>query len=115
MATLQSIKDLNQINDEELHNIAQIMLDSFVVKDNNESVISKKEIIITSFANFMEQYLKLHFIGSKERKAQLIKFISKLKMQKELLEIASGEISLDDIQMAGKRLSKKSQSAFKNK
>ena len=117
MTALQSIKDHNQINDEELHNITQIMLDSFVVNGQykNESFVSKKETLISSFSNFIEQYLKLHFTGTKERKLQLIKFISKLNMQKELLELASGEINMDDIQMAGKRLGKKSQSVFKNK
>jgi len=51
----------------------------------------------------------------KELKLQLIKVISKLNMQKELLELAGGKINLDDIEMAGKRLGKKSQSAFEKK
>lgn len=52
--------------------------------------------------------------ASKEEKLHLIKYISKLKMQQELLEIASGEVNLDDIKIAGKRLGKKSQSAFES-
>ena len=43
------------------------------------------------------------------------KFISKLNLQKELLELASGEIKIQDLQKASQRLGKKSQSAFEEK
>ena len=57
----------------------------------------------------------MNFTRSKENKLRLIKFVSKLNSQKEFLELASGEINLDDIQRAGKKLGKKSQSAFEVK
>ncbi|WP_293298849.1 hypothetical protein [Pedobacter sp. UBA4863] len=59
--------------------------------------------------------MKLNFTGSKENKSALIKFISKLNLQKELLELASGEIKIQDLQKASQRLGKKSQSAFEEK
>jgi len=117
MTTLQALKDDNHISDEELHEITKFILNSFIVRGQykNEAYVAKKESLISSFTEFIEQYLALHFTGTRERKLQLIKFISKLNMQKELLELASGATNLDDIKKAGKRLGKKSQSAFEGK
>ncbi|MGV3684468.1 MAG: hypothetical protein ACO1NS_02505 [Daejeonella sp.] len=117
MTTLEFAKQKNQINDEELLEITQIMFNSFKINRNYKDLtyVSKKETLISLFSSFIEQYLKMNFTGSKENKLRLIKFVSKLNSQKELLELASGEISLDDIQKAGKRLGKKSQSAFGDK
>lgn len=42
----------------------------------------------------------------------LINFIDKINMQKELLQLKRNEIGISEIQIAGKRLGKKSQSAF---
>ena len=117
MTTIAAVKRSSQINDEEFREISQIIFRSFIINGEykSHSYISKKEILLNSFSEFIEQYLKLNFSGSKENKVRLIKFISKLKMQKELLELASGETSWENIQTAGERLGRKSQSAFKTK
>ena len=117
MTTLQAVKEYSQINDEELHEITKIMFDSFVIHGSykSSSFVSKKEIMISLFTDLIEQYLKLNFSGSRDRKLQLINFISKLNMQKELLELASKEANLEDIQIAAERLGRKSQSAFESK
>ena len=119
MITLKSAAEdeNNQINKDEFNEIAKIMYDSITTNGDytDEAFISKKEILISSFATFIEQYLKLHFTGSKEKKLQLIKFISKLNRQKELLELLTDETNLNDIHKAGKRLGRKSQSVFAKK
>ncbi len=117
MTTLEFVKQSNQINDEELQEVIQIMFNSFKVtgKYTNLNYVSKKETLLSSFSDFIEQYLKLNFAGSKENKLRLVKFISKLNMQKELLELASNETNFKNIQKAGKSLGKKSQSAFSSK
>lgn len=117
MTTLEFEKQKSQINERELWEITQIMLSSFLVKRNYKdlSLVSKKETLISSFSSFIEQYLKMNFSGSKENKLRLIKFVSKLNSQKELLELASGENNLENIRRAGIRLGKKSQSAFEGK
>ena len=117
MTTLQAVKKTNQIDNEELHEITKIMFDSFFINDEykSQSYVAKKEQLIDSFSTFIQQYLKLNFSGSKEKKLLLMKFVAKLNMQKELLELASGEINLKDIEKAGKELGKKSQSAFESK
>lgn len=117
MTALEFVKQKNQINDQELLEVTQIMFNSFMVKGNYKDLnyVSKKETLIGLFSDFIEQYLKMNFTGSKENKLRLIKFVSKLNSQKELLELASGEINLVSIQSASKRLGRKSQSAFGSK
>lgn len=48
-------------------------------------------------------------------KAKLIKFLARLDLQKDLLEVEKGRIKMTDIKAAGKRLGKKAQSAFETK
>lgn len=117
MTVLEFVKHKSQINDEELLEVTQIMFNSFIVKGNYKDLayVSKKETLIGLFSDFIEQYLKMNFTGSKENKLRLIKFVSKLHTQKELLELASGESNLASFQKAGKRLGKKAQSAFAGK
>lgn len=117
MTTLDTVKGLNQIDDQELHGITKIMFDSFYKHREYKSAayVSKKEKLIDSFANFLEQYLELNFPGSKQTKLKLINFIDKLNVQKELLEIESGETSIASIKLAADRLGKKAQSGFESK
>ncbi len=117
MKTLESEKQSSQISVDELQTVTRIMFNW--VNDNSDDkdsmyILTKKDFL-ASFSDLIEQYLKLNFSGTKENKLHLIKIVSKLHMQKELLELASAETNLEDIQKAGKRLSRKSQSAFKSK
>ncbi|MBS1532785.1 MAG: hypothetical protein JSU01_20955 [Bacteroidetes bacterium] len=117
MTTVEKIEDLNQIGQEEFYNVVKMLYNSFLInrKYSSSSYVIKKEKLIDSFSLFLEQYLELQFVSSKQSKLDLINFIDKLNMQKELLEIASGEANMNDIKIAAQRLGKKSQSAFEMK
>ncbi|HVW12867.1 MAG TPA: hypothetical protein VHB54_03545 [Mucilaginibacter sp.] len=117
MTTLEKIEDLNQIDQEEFYKLVKMVYNSFLInrKYTSSSYVTKKEKLINSFSTFLEQYLELQFAGSKQSKLDFINFIDKLNMQKELLEIASGEANMNDIKIAAQRLGKKSQSAFEMK
>ena len=59
--------------------------------------------------------MDLHVESSKQSRLTLIDFIDKLNMQKELLALDKGESTIAEIKLAGRRLGKKSQSAFEKK
>ncbi len=117
MTTLEIEKQASQFSDEELHEVTKIMFASLTYNSNQRDLIYilTQKALLASFSDFIEQYLKSNFSGTRENKLRLIKFVSKLNLQKELLELASGETNLKDIQKAGRRLGRKSQSAFKSK
>jgi hypothetical protein len=117
MTTLQKIENLNKIDQQEFDHITKILLESFLIKRSytSNSFLSKKEELLDKFSAFLETYLELHFTNSKLTKLELINFIDKINMQKELLEMAKGDLKISDIKLAGSRLGKKSQSAFKKK
>ncbi|TDO20299.1 hypothetical protein [Pedobacter duraquae] len=117
MTVLEAVKKSNHINHEEFEEISQIIFQSIALNGSvkSSSYISKKEALLTSFSDFIAQYLKLNFTGSKQNKLTLIKIISKLNLQKELFELASGETKIQDFHKASQSLGKKSQSAFVEK
>ena len=65
MTTLQRVRESNQIDNEELHEITKIMFDSFIINGEykSQSYISKKEQLIDSFSTFIQQYLKFNFLA----------------------------------------------------
>lgn len=115
MTTVSQIE--NKIDRHEFDNISRMLLESFLVDANNESAsaINKKEELLEHFSLFLKKYLQLHFLTSSQDKLRLINFIDKLNGQRELLELRKGKTKLADIKLAGQRLGKKSQSAFKTK
>ena len=117
MTAIQEIRNLNQINQEEIDNISKILLDSFVIKGvyKSNSLLAKKELLLNAFSDLIEKYIELDFAKSKETKLQLINFMDKLNMQKEFLELSKGETKISDIKLAAQRLGRKSQSAFKSR
>lgn len=115
MTTLEAAKAQSRINKDELRQITEIMFETLNSEDFSHSSLTKKEQTIDLISNTIELYLKLNFSGSKEQKVQLIKFVSKLNMQRALLELEAGLTNVNDIFEAGQRLGKKSQSAFEEK
>lgn len=71
--------------------------------------------LISSFRTLLEAMLQIDQAQSREDKLMLIKVISQMKRHQEQLDLASGQITLKDIKVAGERLGRKSQSAFETK
>jgi len=114
MTAIQEIKDSNKLERHDFDNLSNIVFDSISVKGSYKttSQLEKKEKLIDAFASFIEQLVELRLTPSKQNKLELINFIDKLNIQKELLELEKGEIAIADIQTAANRLGKKAQSAF---
>lgn len=117
MTAIQKIEELNKIDQNEFDNLIKIVFESFRINRQYKSIsfLSKKEELIDYFSTFIEKYLELQFIKNKDQKLELINFIDKLNMQRELLELAKVKTNITDITVAANRLGKKSQSAFKQK
>lgn len=123
--TVKEIDKINKIGAEEFDRISRILFDSFKIsstdfpnvelKSKQLRDLSKKEELIISYSSFLNKLLELKFVESKKSKLELIDFLDKLNLQRELLEIAQGQLTFSDVNKNAKRLGKKSQSAFKSK
>jgi hypothetical protein len=123
--TVKEIDKINKIGAEEFDRISRILFDSFKIsstdfpnvelKSKQLNNLSKKEELIISYSSFLNKLLELKFVESKKSKLELIDFLDKLNLQRELLEIAQGQLTFSDVNKNAKRLGKKSQSAFKSK
>ncbi len=118
MATvLDRLEKENKIEMHEFDNVARLVFHSFQIHRNYRShnFIEKKEELLNHFGQFLEKFLELQFLSSKKDKLELINFIDKMNMQKELLELQKGETNISQIRKAAQRLGAKSQSAFSTK
>ncbi|MBI3517742.1 MAG: hypothetical protein HY062_00095 [Bacteroidetes bacterium] len=108
------IRTLNKIGQNELKGISDILFHSFEIKKDyrDKKTINKKEFLIEGFVEYLKKYLELNPKMSRKDKLEIIHFIDKLKIQTEILELLSGNLTESGITIAGKRLGKKSQSAF---
>jgi len=115
--TIVEMESFNKIDKNDFNNIAQMLLKSFLIENHykNNEVIDRKEELLISFSSFLEKYLELQFFNSADDKLQLINFIDKLQLQRELLELEKGQNKPSDLKLAAKRLGRKSQSAFESK
>ena len=114
MTAVEKLEKQNNIQEQEFDNVMSNVFKSFLIKGIYKSgtYLDKKEELLNYFTQFLEKYLELQFISSKKDKLDLINFIDKINMQRELLELKKNEIEISQIQIAGRRLGKKSQSAF---
>jgi len=117
MISQKEIKNINAIEQEEFDSISKMLLSSLTMDKSvkGSSILNKKEELLDHFTTFLEKYLELHLFNSSENKLKLINFIDKLSTQKELLELRKSGVKYSEIELAGQRLGKKSQSAFETK
>ncbi len=114
----QEIEATNKIGQLDLDLVAQLTLDSFAIKQEHyksRANLSKKEDIIDSYIAICLKILDSPGMNSKLKRLTIINFIDRLNMQKELIEIKKGNISIPDISVAGQRMGLKAQSAFTKK
>lgn len=113
-AALKKLNKQNNIEASEFDNVSKLLFNSFLLENDKakQSELDKKEELIIQFTQLLEKYLELQFLDSKKDKLELINFIDKMNLQKELLEIQRGEISISQIKKAANTLGDKSQSSF---
>ena len=117
MTAVKQLEHLNAIDEGEFEHISRIVFDTLRIKRNaiSHAQVEKKGLLITIYSSFLEKYLELQLTNSRQDRLEMINFIDKLNMQKELLELKKGETKIADIRVAAQRLGKKAQSAFSTK
>lgn len=112
MGTVKENK--NFIKEEDFGSITDLVYHSLIIKSDYKttSKLNKKEELIDLFKMFLERYLKFDIINSKDRKIEIINFIDKLNLQKDLYEIEKNRITKKELSIVSERFGRKAQSAF---
>lgn len=113
MAATKIAKTFDDFDDSELKGIAEIMLKSVNTSRKNKTRAGLA--FMHSFSSLLEELMELNLVDSKVAKLKLIDFIDKLNVRRELHEIESGAVDLNEVQKAGRHLQQKAQSSFNDK
>lgn len=105
------------IQNDEVQRIVAKVFSSLKVREHygDKIEVEAHHTLISSFKTLLEAMLQIDQAQSREDKLMLIKVISQMKRHQEQLDLASGQITLKGIKVAGERLGRKSQSAFETK
>lgn len=117
MAVLDKYIEKTKIEEENLHHLISSIFSFTDIKDNYKhiSTVDKKEEIVDGIISLLEKYLELGIVKNKSQKLEIIDVLDKLHFRKEVLEGMKNNIDFEKIEKAGKKLGKKSQSAFLKK
>src|SRR5260221_11331222 len=113
-ATLSEIRNRNEIREKEFDEMTKLMFDSFLIKKSrkDKSLLEKQTYLISLFSDILNKYLEFQMLSDRKRKLEVINFIDKLNLQKELINLQKGASNIDDIKAKAQRFGRKSQSAF---
>ena len=64
---------------------------------------------IDGLSQFFKQHIKLSTLKNKDLKHRYIRFLSKLTEMREVMELETGKISIEEIELVGKNFAKKMQ------
>jgi hypothetical protein len=106
VATIDNIK----IEQEEMNEVSFFFLNSISVNqaDSQEVMLQKMDAIV-ALKKFTIQNIKIETLPSREAKSTYIRFLSKLSSMYETLEILTGQVTIEEIQAAGRSFAKKTQ------
>ena len=111
--TLENIKKSNPISKQEFGQLTDLLYSSAVVSAKEDVNQAKKKI---QTLNFLIDFLKDYYEAQdweldepEESEAHFLDFLSKLYLQREMLQIISGEIKLKDIQASARSFALKTQ------
>jgi hypothetical protein len=109
--------NINIIDEGDLKKISTALIQSVLIKRayKKGSVISYKEDMLDSLAALLTKILINDSGISREAKLNVIDLLDKINTQKEVLAMLKSKASPEDLLIASKRLSQKSQSAFGSK
>lgn len=112
--TIAEIRNQNEIQENEFEEMTKLMFDSFLIKKSrkDKSILDKQTYLISLFTDILKKYIELQMLSDRKRKLDVINFIDKLNLQKELLDLQKGVTKITDIKEAAQRFGGKSQSSF---
>ena len=98
---IENIEKNNQFSEHELGQLTNWLYGSVTFSDkDNVSEYKKKAQRLDFLISFLKDYYEDHDWESDELEANFLDFLSKVYLQKELLQIATGEIKIKDVQSA---------------
>ncbi len=114
MTAIDKYIEKTKIEDENLHQVIFSIFNFTNIKKDYKkiSTVDKKEEMVDEIISLLEKYLELDIVKDKSQKLEIIDVLDKLRFRKEVLEVIKFKIKFNDIEKAGNRLGKKSQSAF---
>jgi hypothetical protein len=80
-----------------------------VTESDSQGERLKKIDAIDGLSQFFKQHIKLSTLKNKELKHRYIRFLSKLTEMREVLELETGKISIEEIELVGNSFAKKTQ------
>lgn len=112
--TLTEIRDQNEIQENEFDEMTKLMFDSFLIKKSrkDKAIIEKQTYLISLFTEMLNKYIEFQMLSDRKRKLEVINFIDKLNLQKELLDLQKGASKIADINESAQRFGRKAQSSF---
>jgi hypothetical protein len=98
---LENIEQNNQISQQEFGQLADWLYGSVALTHkDNIGAFQKKEQTLDFLIAFLKDYYEGHIWESDELEGHFLDFLSKVQLQKEVLQIASGQVKLKDVQLA---------------
>ena len=102
-----------RIEQSDISDVLSLFLQNISVeKTDNQQVMLKKMDAISSLSKFVIQNIKIDTLSTQEAKHKYIRFLSKLNEMHEALEILTGQVSIEEIEAAGKSFARKTQFAI---
>lgn len=99
--TLEYIKETNPISQQDFGHFADWLYGSVAISPKDDATVyQKKEQTLDFLIAFLKDYYDRHTWESDDDEADFLDFLSKVQLQRESLQIASGKIKLKDIQLA---------------
>ena len=106
---LDNIEQSDQISEQEFGQLANWLHGSVTISNkDNASQYQKKEQTLDTLITLLKDYYKNHDWESDELEASFLDFLSKIYLQKEILQIASGKVKVKDVQLAMRSFALKS-------
>jgi hypothetical protein len=107
---LENIKDSNQITQNEFEQWSGVLYGSISVSDkDSKQKAQQKEQTLDFLIAYISDYLFTNNWASDEAELECIDFLSKLQLQREVLQILSGKTKIADIQASIRSFSVKNQ------
>lgn len=99
--TLENIEQSNPISQQEFGQLADWLYGSVTIsRKDSAATYQKKEQRLDFLLAFLNEYYEEHVWESDEAEGNFLDFYAKVKLQKEILQIVSGQINLHDVQSA---------------
>ena len=105
---IKSIDNNSQISEQEFGQLAHWLYGSVVLSTNDtDKQYTKKTQTLDLLITFLEDYYEGQVWESDELEASFLDFLSKIYLQKEILQISNGQIKAKDVQSAIKSFKRK--------